>query len=269
MLTEEQLRFKHKPWIEAAEELLRFDETERALALLDLVPAVHRDFLILELENLKKDIRAACITTHAYMTSELDCGNISPEHSKESFPHVHRFKLVEKDVETLNKQGTIPCIIDMGPGEYILPMALQQNGHKFKYSPIAIDKKAYEQAKPYVKDVLVEQTTANDFHIFVAQEVIEHLPSTQDIAIEAFRWCKGWPNIVHLSTPLYTYNVAPKEWRKPCGLAHLRAYTPNEFMAEAKKLFPGYNWSYSTDVIQSMRGEIASGGAVAPAMGLE
>lgn len=246
-----QTPLDHRLWLEAAKELIRFDEVERALQLLELVPALYRDQPVPEIESLKTQIRAALITPHAYLTSGLD-SNVTIDAAITNIQSLLRGKIVLKEVQATPNMH----IVDMGPGEYWLPIGLSKLGFfSFSYQPLAFDQGAEAQSRELIKEH-VRPKQSGQPTLFCCHEVIEHLPSTQDITVEALRHCGGWPDFVHLSTPLYTFNTTHyfEEWNKPCGLPHLRAYTPREFIREADKLFPGYNWEYATDAIQSLRG---------------
>lgn len=247
--SEYALKYEH--WITAANELIRFDEIERALQLLELVPAIYRDQPIPEIEALKTQIRAALITPHAYLTSGLD-SDVTVDKAKANIQGLLRGQIVIKEMQG----NDWVHIVDMGPGEYWLPIGLDALGFRFTYWPLAFDQSAQKAAAKLLGTWVRSDTEPDRKTLFCCHEVIEHLPSTQDITIEALRHCGGWPDFVHLSTPLYTYDCSHtfEQWNKPCGLPHLRAYTPREFLREADKLFPGYNWEYATDAIQSLRG---------------
>lgn len=241
----------HKLWIDAAMELIKFDEVEKAQQLLELVPAFFRDYRIVDLEELKSKIYKACITAHAYGSSELDAA-VSPDQSILNIHGLLRGQCLLKEMEALKDKH--PFIVDCGPGEYWAPIGLSKLGYQFDYKPVAMDTKAASAAKDYIAQHLnPDGPKEGQPVIFLAHEIIEHLPSPKDLVIEAMRHCGKWPDYVHLSTPLYTFDATHTDWDKPCGLPHLRAYTPREFILEAATLFPGYNWEYKTDAIQSLR----------------
>jgi hypothetical protein len=245
--------------IDAARELIRFDEVERALVVLNQVPALHRDYPIPEVEELKTQIQAARITSHGYMSANADSA-VSLDAADWCMNNLLRAKILLKEIDLL--KGNNPHIVDLGPGEYWVPLGLSKRGYDFTYKPISLDVKAAATAKDLMRNVNYQDLPAEGQPIvFVAHEVIEHLPHTADLAIEALRFCKRWPDYVHLSTPLYTYDMGVRPWNHMYGLPHLRAYTPREFIAEAQSIFPGYNWEYESDVIQSLRG-YKIGGAI-------
>lgn len=251
---------KIQPFIDAALELIRFDEVERALVVLNQMPGMHRDFLLPEIEDLKRRIKAALITPHAYMTASLD-QDVTVEGALNNIHNLLRGKALAKEVGLLNAQGINPHIVDVGPGEYWAPIGLEKTGYHFTYHPVAMDEVAARRAKELIARVTTDKPPQGSTKIFVAHEIIEHLPSTQDLVIECLRHCGDYPDYIHMSTPRYTYDVQEKNWDRPNGLPHLRTYTPQEFLLESQRLFPGYNWELKNDVIMSIRG-FKKGGSI-------
>lgn len=240
-------------FLRAARELIRFDEVERALLLLNNLPAYFRDFEPKEVFDLKQKILAAQITAHAYGNSGLDA-QVTEDKALTVLHNTLRGQILKKEMNELVLKGIKPHIVDVGPGEYFVPIGLQKLGCDFTYNPVSMDKTAAAVAAPNINHVFHVEPRPDTPTLFIALEIIEHLPSTQDLSIEALRHCGKWPEYVHLSTPLYTFDPSDKDWDKLCGLPHLRAYTPREFILEAQRLFPGYNWEYKSDSIQSLRG---------------
>lgn len=231
------------------ESLVRLDEVERALLVLDNVPAYYRDHCPENLAKLRADILASLCTTHAYMTAELD-PNIDVEIADKWVKHTLRGMLIAEEVKRYNANGITPNIVDMGPGEYNLPIGLDRMGLEFTYQAVGVDARLSRLAGDFIAKLSGKPRGPN---VFVALEVIEHLPSPQDIVVEALRHCGSMPDRIHLSTPAYTFDVSEKDWRKPCGLPHLRAYTPLEFGKVAQKLFPGYHWEFYPSELSSLR----------------
>lgn len=231
--------------------LVEADETERALLVLDNLPAFYRDNYPKNLKTLRDQIIKARITASGYLQNSYD-STVTTEGALNCFNALPRFKLIEQEVKRYNEKKVAPHIVDMGPGEYPIPIALKAKGYQFSYKPIAMDQKAYKAAYELIKENLVETSSAP--HIFCALEVIEHIPDTTDLATEMLSYCGVEPERIHLSTPLYTYDGSKKNWKKIAGQPHLRAYTPNEFFMEARSIFPGYNWEMYMGQIMSLRG---------------
>lgn len=235
------------------ESLIDADEVERALLVLNNLPAFYRDNPPLKLANLKRDILSSIVTPHAYLSSGLDA-EVKPEQGKYLLDTLLRGMLVQREVARYNRFGRMPHIVDMGPGEYFVPIGLQASHMRFSYWDLAVDQNTQKAAHPMLEEVRRNKPQEDQPLIFLALEIIEHLPAITDITVEALRHCGRWPDRVHLSTPCYTFDATKKNWRKPCGLPHLRAYTPKEFVQSAESLFPGYQFEVFPSQIMSIRG---------------
>lgn len=231
--------------------LIDHDEVERALLILENIPSYYRDNPPKNLVKLKEDIHQSLLTTHAYMTSALD-SEVSKEKGLGFVENVPRGVMIKNEVQKYNEKDIVPHIVEMGPGEYGVLIGLSELGFRFTYDAISIDPIARNAAKEWLLKHAVSSDPKET--IFIANEIIEHLPSTRDIVIEAMRHCGRMPERVHLSTPYYSYDVSDKQWEHTCGLPHLRAYTPGEFIAEAKNLFPNYTFQFYDSPIMSIRG---------------
>lgn len=235
------------------EMLLIHDEVERALAVIENVPAFYRDNLPPALRTLRSEILAARYTATTYVNSPNDAG-VNAGMAVQEMRYMLRGRILEAEVMRYNEAKVIPHIIEMGPGTYFLPQALGQLGYEFTYWDLALNAQARELTKYLPRQVTPAETSPT---VFLAMEVIEHLADPKEIAIEAAKLCPRGPDRVHLSTPLYTYDTKHADWRTRDGLPHLRAYTPMEFLAEAGRLFPGYHWTLMHDRIMSLRGQRA------------
>lgn len=242
--------FNPIPFLECAKQLVDADEVERALALLDNVPAYFRDFPPPEILEYKNKILQHMITANGYMTDNHDCNINSKEEAKFLLDHTLRGKLIQKEIAAL--QGFSVSVVDVGPGEYWIPKGVDG---EFFYKPIAMDSRVYDQALKD-EDIASKMKPApwDAVRIFVALEVIEHISNPRELAWEAAKHFQGKePHYIHLSTPLYTYDSKPKDWASH-KLPHLRAYTPREFIFEAQRLWPHYEWQFHPSDVMSLRG---------------
>jgi hypothetical protein len=244
-------------FLEVVEMLLNADEVERALLLLDNPPGYYRDHPTEKMTTLRAKILSAMITAHAYMSSGLDANVMTmPEHNKFLMNHVLRGRLIKAEVERYNAKSISPTIVDVGPGEYFIPLGLKANALSFRYRDIVMDQNTQKVAYPLLEvERALGQAHAEGPVIFVALEIIEHLADPRELAVEALRHCHGWPDRIHLSTPLYCFDGAKKEWDRPCGLPHLRTYVPRELIREAQRIFPGYEWEFHMGQPMSLRGQ--------------
>jgi hypothetical protein len=232
---------------EYVETLIRHDELERALLVLDNIPAQYRMDPPDNLKQLRGDILAASVTPYRYTISMSD--EVMKEDPKEKLEgfldKTLRASIVRDQVRLMNDNGMVPHLVDYGPGPYLLPRALLAAGHKFTYWDLPLNHQARKRAHEILAPVLSPENAKTKATIFLALEVIEHLSNPGDLAVEAIRNCGRWPEMVMLSTPFCTFRVIPEEeeWRN-WQLEHLRAYTPQEFQAVACRIFPPYVWNF-------------------------
>lgn len=224
------------------EELLRQDELERALLVLDNVPAIERMNPPPALLVLRRQILQRCETLREVQESPND-----HLHSKEEaacmLTAMLRGQLLLQEVKRYNAAGKIPHIVDYGPGTYFVPTGLREHQCAFTYWDLSANLKVQAEARPGIPE-LKPEPDAHRPTIFVALEVIEHLHEPRDLAVEAEKHCgQPGPEAIHLSTPLCTFMEIPRhiDWTTRT-MHHLRAYTPQEFLLEASRLFPGYYW---------------------------
>lgn len=237
------------------EMLVRHDELERALYVLDNIPADYRMNVPANLRKLRGDLLCAMVTPHHYTTSvgdDVEEFNDKHEITKENVSYyletLLRTRLVRDQVKNYNDAGVTPHLIDFGPGHFLLPRALLSAGFKFTYWDVGLNHKAKQQTREELLPVLDAWASLRHPTIFLGLEVIEHLHNEMDLAVEAVGNCKRWPEMVMLSTPYCTYRVMKEdeEWRT-MPLEHLRAYTPLEFGDKAAQIFPGYSWTLWTN----------------------
>lgn len=139
-----------------------------------------------------------------------------------------RGHMIVEDVKQLNKKGLWPVIVDFGPGDFWVREVLSSLGLNFSYTPITL-----------CNSTKYEVTGTSQPVIFCAFEIIEHLWNEQDIRTEATKFGLK-PDIIHVSTPMYTFDTECTDWTTRMQLGHLRTYTPGEFNRILGKLFPEY-----------------------------
>lgn len=228
--------------IRHVESLVRHDELERALLVLDNVPAYYRENPLPELELLKRDILKAAWTTRLCVDTTSDA-LLTSQQSYNCVKGLLRGALLDSEIANRNTAGEVPHLVDLGPGPYQMPFGLIAAERRFTYWDLGACFESRRQARETLKPILREKPPEGCSIIFLALEVIEHMHEPRDMAVEALRSCGRYPDVVMLSTPYCTFHPIPldQEWRT-WNIEHLRAYTPSEFQAEAAKVFPGYNW---------------------------
>lgn len=244
--------FNLRAFLDCANELVRADEVERALWVLDNLPAYYRDFVPGEVIDLKNEILKRIGTPSSYKRNQSDL-NVASDNFK-TVEDSLRSRLIRTEVKLMNDEGLMPHIIDYGPGEYWLPIMLKHYGLKFTYQPIYLHDEAFKKALPLFRDAYLPSFDGKDRPVvYVACEIIEHLWNEEDILAEMLG-NHGNCDVVHISTPKYTFDTSTFDWktyRKDLG--HLRAYTPSEFTAKVTEMFKWYHPMFYDHTIMHMR----------------
>lgn len=249
-----------KPFVDAANILTAADEPLRALTLLDQLPGFYRDHMPVEIHELRKRILANLTPPTWYMQEkpsphfELYGDNV-PNVFSQFVTGLLRGQKVWKDVHDANARGEVPNIVDLGPGEFWLPIGMKHLGGQFGYRGIGISAAHDSAARPYLAGVSSDFAKAD---IFVACEIIEHLHHEQDIRTEFERYAPD-ASIVHISTPLYSFDgrQCQLDWEAKKGLGHVRTYTPQEFYHVVSRMFPEFKWDMVRSSVMHLRGERA------------
>lgn len=251
----EILNFDVKPYVAVVNSLLASDEFERAMWVCDNLPGWYRDNKPREIRDIQKHAYDQWMGIKDYVTNPHDLIFDVPR-SVQALENTLRGQMISAQVKEANDHDVTPHIIDMGPGEFWLPMALKDKGLKFTYYGHCLQQQQENIVKEHLGDIWKDETP--DKHVmFVATEIIEHLTTpSYDILNLFYRKCPN-ADLVYLSTPLYTFGGGLWDWADPKHkgfLGHLRTYTPKEFFAEASKMFPGYALEYIPNEIMMIKG---------------
>lgn len=248
------------PWfdfsalIKYATDLVDADEVNLAIhALTKGMPGYYRDNPPKEVTELLNGLRAKMMTPHGYMTNVWDTHIPGEDYAIGMFNGTLRGSLIDADVKELSKDGTMVHVIDLGPGEYWLPIGLKARGYSFSYRDMGLMNEARAKAMELVGGHFQERAAVGQPTVFVACEIIEHLHHEQDIRVDYER-AGGNANIIHISTPKYTYDLNPRPWKEKGDLGHLRTYTPQEFWNVVAGMFPEFEFQIYDHKVQHMRG---------------
>jgi hypothetical protein len=234
---------------EYAEYLVEQDEALMALKILDMVPGYYRDHYPEELFHLRAFILSALPTPNDLLDDRREYVK-RPEESAKLLKYTARGRLIKAKLYDANKAGIKPLIVDVGPGDYSIPISLKEDfDFKFSYYPIGLNEKAKFQAGDRLEIVSKFSREDKSERWFVAYEIIEHLFDTSYLATMFLR--HGPFDKIFLSTPCYTFMDGSTKWKEE-GIHHLRTFTPKEFIDEAIKLFKVYEWKYLNDPVMCL-----------------
>lgn len=232
--------FKVHAFLDAANELVRADEVERAIHLLDNLPGFYRDNPPPEVAELKHKIVSRIATASFY--AWVDANTTTHDGKNSPMIDTLRGRMIIEDVKNFNKHDQSPVIVDFGPGDFWVNEVLSSLDLSFRYEPITLASRGVwpDRLNRWPDPV-----------IFCAFEIIEHLWNEQDIRTEATK-LGITPDIVHVSTPLYTFDTECEDWTVRQQLGHLRTYTPMEFNQILSRLFPEYtHMFYNSQIMHS------------------
>jgi hypothetical protein len=136
--------FNLKCFLDTAEELLRADETIRALWILDNLPGYYRDHVPPEVSKLKREIMKHVATSSFYANSGDYELSANAEETYKLMENTLRGSLLLEDVKKSNSHKHKPYIFDMGPGEYWMPRMLNLKECEFYYKAIHVNSPSFE-----------------------------------------------------------------------------------------------------------------------------
>ena len=229
-----------------------------ALRLLERgVPGFFRDNPTEEMIKLRRQIRRQMMTTEDYIKNDADT-LCSDEIALKALDQLHRGQLVLSIVKEYCDQNIKPHLVDMGPGDYWLPLGLKQKNLNFSYRPVGLQSKAKAEADQRLTNIFVDYDPYKAPVIFIANEIIEHLWNPHEIAQTADK-INHTPERIVISTPMYTFADGNSTWTKSqdfCKLGHIRTFTPSEFQTEVTRMFFGYQWKMHYQQCMVMEGKL-------------
>lgn len=215
------------------------DNVVNALKMADMLPAYYREGRHDLIELWKKNVWNKIATINDYSVGEGK--EIRKEFSLQEF-NAMRFQVVDNLVKHWNDQERIPHITDLGPGEYALPIGLQENKRRFSYKPISITNVIPDQAMVHIKDVYKIKPEFHQPEIFTCFEMIEHMFSPEDIVNYYYREQVSAEHVL-ISTP---YGALGGGWNRTHAdmIAHVQDWNTKELTAFAMKHWPWLKWDY-------------------------
>lgn len=208
-------------------------------------PSFYRDNPSDLMKSLKKDIISSLFTLKDYQDTEDDLA-VPMEDARLILEDTMRGLVIKDFVTRENKNQRVPEIFDLGPGNFFVPVGLQQLNLNFKYSFNGVNTLAKEAFSKYQ----IEPCT--DANTFIAFEIIEHVFDPLWLRQEQIQNAPNAKNIF-LSTPKYCFDHC--KWRNQ-KQPHFRAYTPHEFIQEARRLWPEFKWSFVDNQVMVLIGEL-------------
>lgn len=228
--------------IRAIEQMIRADELQMALQMLEMVPGWFRDNYPPELTEIKKILYRQTYDQVEYATDdeEADCPREMGESQWDSPYMFPRAEIISQIVKKYNREGKKPWIFDLGCSHGNLPLGLLKSIHDFDYLGIGMNHRIIQKLKLWVGQCWKEKPDVGQPTILYNTEVLEHCMNPHDIVHSSYKVGVDWDQIL-LSVPMYCLGGGLPDWQTR-RLGHVRTWTPNELSEFANKSWPGYSW---------------------------
>jgi hypothetical protein len=235
------LYWKLENHIAAIEQLIRADELQMAIQMLDMVPGWWRDNYPKELTEIKKTIYRQTYDQIEYATDdeEADCPREMGEGQWTGDYCYPRAEVLETLIKSLKPH--IPWIYDLGCSHGNMPLGLIKAGIDFSYKGVGMNHRIVQKLKGWVGEKWSESPLETQPTILYCTEVLEHLMNPMDIVHSAFKIGVDFDSIL-LSVPMYCLGAGLPDWSTR-RMGHVRNWSPMEFQLFAMKNWPGYTWT--------------------------
>lgn len=230
--------------IEAVDQMIKADELQIALKMMDDIPGWYRDNYPEELSEMKAKLYQQTYDQAEYGTDDEEAG-CEQEFGESQWTngYMHpRAEIISEIMTKYNSENFHPWIYDLGCSHGNLPLGLMKSGFKFTYLGRGMNWRIEEKVKQWVYKHWQEKPAKGEPAILYCTEVLEHMFNPHDLIHSAYKVGVDFDQIL-LSTPLYTLGGGLPEWRNR-RVGHVRTWTPKEFQEFAIKAFPGYQWTY-------------------------
>ncbi len=228
--------------IAAIEQMIRADEIQIALKMLDMIPAWYRQNKPIELSEIKKKLYRQCYDIFLYGNDDDEASQTRETcESQWLGPYCYpRAEIITQAVKKLNSEGKTPWIVDLSCSHGNCPIGLIKAGAEFKYLGKSMNYRAASKIRGWIGDVWQEKPCIGQEKILVCTEALEHAWRPEDIVLAAMKLGLDYDQIF-LSTPLGCLGGGLPNWEsRPLG--HVRGWNEQEFLEFADKGFPGFSW---------------------------
>lgn len=226
--------------IKAVIQMIRADEIQTALTMIDSVPGYYRDNMPKELIDIKKKLYQNTYDQIEYATDdeEADCTREFGEAQWDNGYMFPRAQIISELIKSMFPRS--PWIFDLGCSHGNLPLGLIKSKHSFLYYGAGMNYRIQQKVKGWIGDHWSEKPINNQPTILYCTEVIEHCFHPEEIIHSAYKVGVDFDQIL-LSVPKYTLGGGLENWDTR-RLGHVRTWTSREFLAFADNGFPGYQW---------------------------
>ncbi len=256
---------------DAVEQMIRADEIQIALELIEKVPAWYRENPDPRLQSIKRTLYKNLYDQIEYASDdeEAEC---TKEFGEAQWTNGYMFPRAgiisalvrrlnsgkEKIHESKQKPGLVarlekPWIFDLGCSHGNLPLGLMKDKLMFFYKGVGLNGRIVAKVKEWVGSRWMDKPVGDQSTILYCTEVLEHCMNPMDIVQSAYKVGVEWDYIL-LSVPLGCLGGGLENWDTR-RLGHVRGWTKQEFIDFAMKHWPGYKWQLTVAPSMVLLGE--------------
>jgi hypothetical protein len=240
---------------EAVIQMIRADEIQIALEMIDKVPAWYRENRPEELEEIRKKLYENLYDQIEYASDneEAECTKEFGEAQWDNGYMFPRAQIITALVKKLNEQMKKPWIFDLGCSHGNLPLGLMKEKATYSYRGVGLNGQIVKKVREWASGIWRHEPDPDQTTILYCTEVLEHCMNPMDIVQSAYKVGVTWDYIL-LSVPLGCLGGGLANWDTR-RLGHVRGWTKQEFIEFAQKHWPGYKWQLTIAPSMVLLGE--------------
>lgn len=236
----------------AIEQMIRADEVQIAIQMLDQIPAWYRQNKPKELEELRQKLYRQLYDQFEY-SNDPDERGYTLESVREQIKSGYMFPrldVIDKVIDELNQKMLSPWIFEISPSHGNLVVALSDKSRMFNFFGKNMNHLATDRFKEWLKPAIwQEQPLPGQPKMLVCFEAIEHMHDPGDAVRAAGKMGYDW-DYIFLSVPNGCLGGGLPNWDSR-RVGHIRGWNAHEFLEFAAKNWPGYQWElcYSISLV--------------------
>lgn len=240
--------------IAAIEQMIRADEIEIALKMLDQIPAWWRENYPQELTEIRTTLYRNLYDTFEY-ASDSDEAGWAKEDAEAQFLTAYTYPRAEILLDTVkqfNAQGLTPWVFELSTSHGLLPLGLKKHGAIFRFAAKNLNQPALLKVKEWLGPVWADEPSRDQPTVFVFTEALEHAYREEDLRQSYYKLGIDF-DVVILSVPYGCLGGGLPNWRER-RIGHVRGYTRNDFIKLANDYFPGRKWELTPAYSMVLKG---------------
>lgn len=224
---------------QAIEQMIRADEIQIAMEMIDKVPAWFRENPYPRFQEIKQTLYRQSYDAMEYSHDDEEAGH-EKEFGEAQWTTAYCYPRNEVIEQLIKDVGRKPWIADLGASHGNLPLGLSKKGIEFDYLGLCLNSRIEQKLRSWMVSYWKEKPSEGQPTILVCTEVIEHCFDPLSIVHSAHKLGIDFDHLV-LSIPLGCLYGGLPDWNTR-RLGHVRGWTKQEFYEFANKHWPRYKW---------------------------